>query len=159
MHRGPVLRVATVRRRVRAGGTAQERAASALLPGPTRKAAPERAERSVEGGGGSSSAAGNGGNGGTAQVSPTLTALEASTLPFGSGAFELVLRGINLRSDHQVSFDGNAFPTTFVSAEELRAEVPGIALGGRARSVNVFASRLASPPLRSNVLTFAITEP
>lgn len=115
------------------------------------------------GAGGASGAAGGGsssaGNGGNAQVPPTLTALEPSTLPVGNGAFELVLRGTNWRSDHLVSFDGNSFPTTFVSAEELRAQIPGIALGSSARNVSVFAERLGSPILRSNVLMFAVTEP
>jgi hypothetical protein len=111
------------------------------------------------GGASGASTAGNGGSGGEAVVNPTLTALEPSTLPFGSGAFELVLRGTNLRADHMVAFDGNVFPTTFVSADELRADVPGAALGGRARSVNVLASRIADPALRTNVLMFEITAP
>jgi hypothetical protein len=100
------------------------------------------------------------GTGGASQppVNPTLTAIEPSTLPIGTIEFELVLHGTNYRSDHQVSFDGNLFPTTFVSSEELHAEVPGAALGGRARTVNVLALRLGDPALRSNVLMFEVTE-
>jgi hypothetical protein len=75
-----------------------------------------------------------------------------------SDSFELVLHGTDFRSDHRVSFDGNLFTTTFVSPEELRAAVLGIALGSRARGVNVLALRVGDPPLRSNVLVFEVTE-
>jgi hypothetical protein len=110
--------------------------------------------------GGRAGASGSSGTSGGGQplVNPTLTAIEPSTLPLGTLEFELVLHGTNYRSDHQVSFDGNVFPTTFVSSEELHAEVPGAALGGRARTVNVLALRLGDPALRSNILVFEITE-
>jgi hypothetical protein len=114
---------------------------------------------SSQGGAGAGGVSGGAsGSAGKPPVNPTLTAIEPSSLPIGTIEFELVLHGTNYRSDHQVSFDGNLFPTTFVSSEELHAEVPGAALGGRARTVNVLALRLGDPALRSNVLMFEVTE-
>jgi len=109
--------------------------------------------------GGRADTAGSAGTagGGAASVAPTLNSIDPSTLPLGSDSFQLVLHGKDFRSDHHVSFDGNLFATTFVSAEELRAEVPGVALGSRARTVNVLALRVSDPALRSNALPFEIT--
>jgi hypothetical protein len=90
-------------------------------------------------------------------VNPTITQLTPSSLPLGAATFELVLRGTNFRSDHMVSFDRNVFAPTFVSSEELHTEIPGAALGGSPRTVNVQLARIADPALRSNAFPFEIT--
>ena len=94
---------------------------------------------------------------GGALVNPTIAELSPPSLPVGSATFELVLHGTNFRSDHMVAFDHNVFSTTFVSAEELHAEIPSPALGVRARTVDVQVARIADPALRSNVFPFEIT--
>jgi hypothetical protein len=75
----------------------------------------------------------------------------------GVGSFEIVLEGFDFVSDHWVGFEHNVFATTFVSSQELRAEIPGAALGGAPRFVQVSAARLGDPALRTNVMMFEIT--
>ncbi len=71
-------------------------------------------------------------------------------------AFTLIVDGHDFPSNPRVSFDGNLFNTTVVSATQVQAQIPSAALGATPRQARVQVTRIESPSVASNVLTFTI---
>jgi hypothetical protein len=90
-------------------------------------------------------------------TNPTITQLTPSSLPVGSVGFTLLVDGQDFPPDAFVSFDGNPFTATVVSATRVSAQIPSAALGATPRQIPVLVTRTANPPLRSNTLQFEVT--
>ena len=89
-------------------------------------------------------------------VAPTITMLTPSSAHVGDPGFTLVVEGHDFPPNPYVSFDGNIFNTTVVSATRLEASVPGAALGATPRQVSVLVTRIGGAAQSSNALPFQI---
>lgn len=89
---------------------------------------------------------------------PAITALDPSRTAAGSGALTLTVRGTNFVQGSVVRWNGSNRQTTYVSATELRAQIPAgdLAQPGQAQ-VTVFNP--APGGGASNALTFTIEQP
>jgi hypothetical protein len=61
---------------------------------------------------------------------PAISALSPATVVAGSAAFNLAVNGVNFLPGSQVSFDGSALTTSFVSSAALTATVPAALIAG-----------------------------
>lgn len=88
-------------------------------------------------------------------VSPVVSALAPVGVRAGSAAISLSVRGQNFTSQSQVEFNEQLLPTTFVSPNELRAEVPADLLA----NPGSFPVRVYEPALNdfSNAVSFTVT--
>ncbi len=59
---------------------------------------------------------------------PAITSISPTSAIEGSGSFTLTVNGSNFISSSTISFGGQAEPTTFVSAVQLTAAIPGSAI-------------------------------
>jgi hypothetical protein len=104
--------------------------------------------------------AGGGNDGGSISdgppVAPTITMLSPSSARVGDPGFTLVVEGRDFPPNPRVSFDGNIFNTTVVSATRLEASIPSPALGTTPRQVAVLVTRIGGSTPNSNVLPFQI---
>jgi hypothetical protein len=107
---------------------------------------------------GSGGIAGGGTDGGSdgPPLPPTITMLTPSSAHVGDPGFTLVVEGHDFPANPRVSFDGNVFNTTVVSATRLEASIPGAALGATPRQVSVLVTRISGSSANSNVLPFQI---
>ena len=87
---------------------------------------------------------------------PTITMLTPSSAHAGDAGFTLVVEGHDFPPNPRVSFDGNIFNTTVVSATRLEASIPGAALGATPRQVPVLVTRIGGSSANSNTLPFQI---
>ena len=115
----------------------------------------------ADAGGVGGGAAGGGGNDAGSNpdgppVAPTITMLTPSSAHVGDPGFTLVVEGHDFPPNPYVSFDGNIFNTTVVSATRLEASVPGAALGATPRQVSVLVTRIGGAAQSSNALPFQI---
>ena len=91
-------------------------------------------------------------------VNATITQLTPSSLPVGTtGFFTLVIDGRDFPPNPLVSFDGNVWSAQINSPTQLQASIPSAALGVTPRRVEVQVTRIADPPLDSNILYFEVT--
>ncbi|MCS7024710.1 MAG: hypothetical protein NZV14_07900 [Bryobacteraceae bacterium] len=96
---------------------------------------------------------------------PSITSLSHSSVTAGSGAFTLVVSGTNFTPASQVLANGAPLPTTFVSSNQLRTEIPPNLIGrpghveirvtnpeGLTSSQVLLAVRLPSQGIRLEIL-------
>ncbi|MHB8584156.1 MAG: hypothetical protein ACYDAV_13000 [Gammaproteobacteria bacterium] len=97
---------------------------------------------------------GGGGNGSSTHLAPTLSTVSPDSAPVGSTNFTITVRGMNFDSSCYVNFNGAQLNTTFVSAQQLTAQVTqsDVSTGGIV-SVAVYSQTDAS---LSNSLQFTI---
>jgi hypothetical protein len=112
------------------------------------------------GGAGTGGGAAAGNDGGSpsdgSTLPPTITMLTPSSAHVGDAGFTLVVEGHDFPPNPRVSFDGNIFNTTVVSATRLEASIPGAALGATPRQVSVLVTRIGGSSANSNTLPFQI---
>lgn len=89
-------------------------------------------------------------------VSLELLALEPNTAQVGSSDKEIVIKGKDLAEGDKVVVEGEEIPTTFVSAEELKATVPAAKLGTAAK-LKVSVKRSGANPAQTNELELEVT--
>ena len=89
---------------------------------------------------------------------PRITNISPDMVPAGSGAFTLVVNGVNFVTNSMIRFNGVDLATTFVTGSQLTAQVPAmlVAAGGTA-PVTVFNP--APGGGTSNAATFSIVNP
>jgi len=96
---------------------------------------------------------------------PTITALAPSSMTAGSSAFVLTVNGTNFNSNAVINFNSVAQTTTFVSANQLTANIPAASVA-TAGSATVTVTNPGTPgtgiygggtsPETSNSMTFTI---
>jgi len=153
--------------------------------GPTAYTAGQFGGGGRGGDGGSTAGAGNGGDGGgqagqggqqdaSADVSPsdasdapldyphinpTITMLTPSSLPNNTpGSFTLFVDGRDFPPKLQLCLEHNCWSATYVSETRLSAVIPGVAVSGTPRVVDVSVTQIGYPYLESNILPFTITQ-
>lgn len=77
------------------------------------------------GGGSSNNGGGNSGGGGGGQATPTITSITPTTVNAGSPQISLTVNGTGFLTTSVVQVAGVSEPTTYVSATQLNATVPG----------------------------------
>ncbi len=89
---------------------------------------------------------------------PRITNLSPDTAPAASGAFTLLVNGVNFVSNSVVRFNGVELLTTFVTSSQLTAQVPAaLLMGGGTAPVTVFNP--APGGGTSNAANFSIVNP
>ena len=78
----------------------------------------------------------------TTQVVPIVTSLSPATVTAGGPAFTLTVNGENFVNGSTVSWDGQARPTTFVSANQLTAAITAADIA----SPNTYTVTVTNPP-------------
>jgi hypothetical protein len=93
-------------------------------------------------------------------VNPTITMLTPSSLPTNNpGSFTLLIDGRDFPPGLDICFEHNCWSATYLSPTQISAVIPGAALSGSPRVVEVQVSQIGAPYLESNILTFTITAP
>ena len=110
----------------------------------------------VPGGGNSASLTFTITNTNTGNPVPVLTSLSPASISAGSGSFTLTATGANFISSSQINWNGSLLATTFISATELTAVVPGSSLVN-AGNVSVFIFTPLPGGGNSSIVTFTIT--
>ncbi|MCI0663012.1 MAG: hypothetical protein L0220_18245 [Acidobacteria bacterium] len=88
----------------------------------------------------------------------TLFSMNPSYRLARTGEFNLAVFGEKIPSDGKVYLDGREYPTTFISAKEVRAKVPGDAIGA-AGNLGVMVRSVGDAKLYSNQMSLNIAEP
>jgi len=92
-------------------------------------------------------------------VNPTITMLTPASLPTNNGPFTLVIDGRDFFPRSEICFDHNCWTATFISDTQVSAMIPGPALGGQPRQVEVVVDSLGPPDRSSQFVMFTITAP
>ena len=92
----------------------------------------------------------------TTAAGPTITTLSPTSATAGSPAFTLTVNGSGFVSGSALNFNGNARPTTFVSASQLTAAIPASDLAN-AGSPLVVINNPAPNPASSNSVIFTVS--